>query len=96
MTFEGLTIFTLACIPLHRQTIQATAWNLKLPKLNTCTAFYFQIDKKLRASPARRHRKDHNNKNLFQKTFGKVFCRSVIKMLDSWESSNFRRSQKTL
>ena len=59
MTFEGLTIFTLACSPLHRQTIQATAWNLKLSKLNTCTAFYFQIDNKLRASPARRHRKDH-------------------------------------
>ena len=54
MTFEGLTICTL-----HRQTIHATAWNLKLSKLNTCTAFYFQIDNKLRASPARRHRKDH-------------------------------------
>ena len=59
MTFEGLTICTLAFSPLHRQKIQATAWNLKLSKFNTCAAFYFQIDNKLRASPARRHRKDH-------------------------------------
>ena len=59
MTFEGLTICTLAFSPLHRQKIQATAWNLKLSKFNTCTDFYFQIDNKLRASPARRHRKDH-------------------------------------
>ena len=67
MTFEGLTICTLACSPLHRQTIQATAWNLKLSKLNTCTAFYFQIDNKLRASPARRHRKDHKLLNKIHK-----------------------------
>ena len=59
MTFEGLTICTLAFSPLHLQKIQATAWNLKLSKFNTGTAFYFQIDNKLRASPARRHRKDH-------------------------------------
>ena len=59
MTFERLAICTLAFSPLHRQTIQTTAWNVKLSKLNTDTAFYFQIDNKLRASPARRHRKDH-------------------------------------
>ena len=59
MTFEGLAICTLAFSPLHRQTIQATAWNVKLSKLNTRTAFYFQTDNKLRASPARRLIKDH-------------------------------------
>ena len=59
MTFERLAICTLAFSPLHRQAIQTTAWNVKLSKLNTYTAFYFQIDNKLRASPARRHRKDH-------------------------------------
>ena len=52
MTFEGLTICTLAFGPLHRQKIQAIAWNVKFLKLNTYTAFYFQIDNKLRASPA--------------------------------------------
>ena len=52
MTFEGLTICTLAFGPLHRQKIQATAWNVKFSKLNTYTAFYLQIDSKLRASPA--------------------------------------------
>ena len=52
MTFEGLTICTLACSPLHRQKIQATAWKVKFSKLNTYTAFYFQIYNKLRASPA--------------------------------------------
>ena len=59
MTFEGLAICTLAFSPLHQQTIQAIAWRVKLSKLNTYTAFYFQIDNKLRASHARRHRKDH-------------------------------------
>ena len=67
MTFEGLAICTLEFSPLHRQTIQATAWNLKLSKLSTCTAFYFQIDNKLRASPARRHRKDHKLLNKIHK-----------------------------
>ena len=59
MTFEGLAICTLAFGPLHRQTIQTTAWNVKFSKLNTYTAFYFQIDNKFCASHARRHRKDH-------------------------------------
>ena len=59
MTFEGLAICTLAFSPLHQQTIQAIAWRVKLSKLNTYTAFYFQIDNKLRTSHARRHRKDH-------------------------------------
>ena len=59
MTFERLAVCTLAFNSLHRQTIQTAAWNVKLSKLNTDTAFYFQIDNKLRASPARRHRKDH-------------------------------------
>ena len=59
MNLEGLTICTLAFSPLHQQTIQTTAWNVKFSKLNTCTAFYFQIDYKLRASSARGHRKDH-------------------------------------
>ena len=59
MTFERLAVCTLAFSSLQRQTIQTAAWNVKLSKLNTDTAFYFQIDNKLRASPARRHRKDH-------------------------------------
>ena len=52
MTFEELAICTLACSPLHREKIQATAWNVKFSILNTYTAFYFQIDNKLRAFPA--------------------------------------------
>ena len=59
MTFEGLAICTLAFSPLHRQTLQATAWNVKFSKFNTYTAFYFQIDNKFCASHTRRHRKDH-------------------------------------
>ena len=30
------------------------AWNVKFSKFNTYTAFYFQIDNKIRASPTRR------------------------------------------
>ena len=41
MTLEGLAISTLAFSPLHRQTIQTTAWKVKFSKLNTYMAFYF-------------------------------------------------------